>query len=83
MNRLANTVGVKSVVLSNSKSAFGNEAEVPESIGVNDRPEEDKLPPVDEKSADYKKGFRAGQNLAPSDSSKTTVWQRGWADAEE
>jgi len=60
-----------------------NEAEVPESVEVNERPEEDKLPPVDETSADYKAGFQAGQNLEPLDPSKSAVWQRGWADAEE
>ena len=43
-----------------------NEAEVTEP-DVNERPEEDRLPPVDETSADYKAGFQAGQNLEPLD----------------
>ena len=59
------------------------EAEVPPSDGANDRPEEDKLPPVDEKSTGYKAGFQAGQSLEPSNSSKSKEWRRGWADAEE
>jgi hypothetical protein len=60
-----------------------NEEEVPQSDGAIDGPEEDNLPPVDETSADYKAGFKAGQNLEPLNPSKPTVWQRGWADAEE
>jgi hypothetical protein len=60
-----------------------NEAERPQSDGENERPEEDKLAAVDETSADYKAGFEAGQNLEPSNSSKSMEWQRGWADAEE
>ena len=60
-----------------------NEAEVPESVGVNEQPEEDELPPVNETSADYKEGSQAGQNLEPLDPTKSAVWQRGWADAEE
>jgi hypothetical protein len=59
-----------------------NEA-VPRSDEAKDRPEEDILPPVDEKSTDYKAGFQAGQSLEPSNSSKSKEWQRGWADAEE
>lgn len=60
-----------------------NEAEVSEPIEANERPEEDKLSPVDETSSDYKAGFQAGLNLEPLDDSKSAVWQRGWADAEE
>lgn len=51
--------------------------------GVDERPEQDELSPVDENSADYKAGFEAGQHLEPLDSSKSKVWQRGWADAED
>jgi hypothetical protein len=60
-----------------------NEAEVSEPIEANERPEEDKLSPVDETSSDYKAGFQAGLNLESLDDSKSAVWQRGWADAEE
>ncbi|MDW5266960.1 MULTISPECIES: hypothetical protein [Acidobacteriaceae] len=60
-----------------------NEAEVPAPVEATERAEEDKLQPVDESSDDYKQGFRAGENLEPLDDSKSAVWQRGWADAEE
>ena len=59
------------------------EAEVPKSGGANDRPEDDKLSPVDKKSTDYKAGFQADKHLEPLHSSQSTVWQRGWTDAEE
>jgi hypothetical protein len=60
-----------------------NEADVPEQMEVNERPEEDDLPPVDKTSADYKEGFQAGIELKPMDESRSAVWRRGWADAEE
>jgi hypothetical protein len=49
----------------------------------NEMPEIDDLPPVDETSPDYKAGFQAVKDLLPCDESKSALWQRGWADAEE
>ena len=49
----------------------------------NSTPEPDELPLVDETSADYKDGFQAGTDLQPLDETKSVVWQRGWADAED
>jgi hypothetical protein len=49
---------------------------------IDELPEPDPLPPVDEDSPEYKAGFLAGSAGLPC-AETDPEWVRGWADAEE
>jgi hypothetical protein len=49
---------------------------------IDELPDPDPLPPVDENSVEYKAGFLAGSEGKPCYGTDPE-WVRGWADAEE
>jgi hypothetical protein len=61
------------------QEARGTLAEINE---MDELPEPDPLPPVDEDSPEYKAGFLAGSAGLPC-AETDPEWVRGWADAEE